>query len=146
MEIQKPIDMIIDLEITDLNLSPLKLMKNNKYVKIYATMKNGDQLCYDRVVKIYVSRGNGLAITQISDGGQDLWEVNPGEPMDHLGKLVGVTYNLVIGNYQKFKKIEICINHENIIQIHKYNESFRYTNIMVSDSEIHEDTESVIFG
>jgi hypothetical protein len=120
----------VDLNSVDLNSLP-KIIEDNKYAKIYVTMENGNQLCYDRVVRIYISRGNGLAITQISDGGQDLWEVNPGDLIDHLGKLVGVTYNLVIGRYEKFKKIEISIN-DKVIQRHKYNDSFQCSNIMIN--------------
>jgi hypothetical protein len=119
-----------DLISVDLNSLP-KFIEDNKHAKIYVTMNDGNQLCYDRVVGIYISRGNGLAITQISDGGQDLWEANPGEMLDHLGKLVGVTYNLVIGRYEKFKKIEICIN-DDIIQRHIYNESFQCSNIIIN--------------
>jgi hypothetical protein len=122
----------MDLITIDLNSLP-KFIEDNKYAKIYVTMSNGNQLCYDRVVGIYISRGNGLAITQISNGCQDLWEVNPGELVDHLGKLVGVTYNLVIGKYEKFKKIEISINNE-VIQRHKYNDSFRYSNISITEN------------
>jgi hypothetical protein len=125
----------IDLNTMNLNTIDLKklpkFIEDNKHAKIYVTMEDGNQLCYDRVVGIYISRGNGLAITQISDGGQDLWEVSPGEMIDHLGKLVGVTYNLVIGRYEKFKKIEIFIN-DNVIQRHKYNDSFQCSNIMIN--------------
>ena len=79
-------------------------------------------ISYERVVKIQIIKNN-LVITQISNGEQELWENNPGEGEQLLGNLVGITYSTTVGNYTKFKDIEIYIS-EDIIPRHKNNKLF----------------------
>lgn len=120
------------IDLTQPKSGIIKKIEDGKHAKIYVTMENDDQTCYDRVIKIYNVPGNVLAITQLSDGNQELWENNPGEEMQHLGDLIGIPYNSLIGNYKYIKKIEIFTDYENTIELHKYYESFKSSKIVVA--------------
>ena len=86
---------------------------------------------YDRVIQISIVRNN-LIITQISDGGQDLWECSQSIGSTHLGNLVGITYRLLVCNYTyltELKIIEKCTDEE-IIPKHKNDNVFSNIQVM----------------